>query len=331
MQRTNLTYDKAMQAMDKGPVKVALPEFNGYWYKDPNKNKIMVFDGKGVVHDSPFHEKYRTRDNWSITEELTVAEIARVAHEANRAYAAALLDFSQKSWDEADQWQRDSAIAGVKFRIDNPQAPVSAQHESWMKDKEAAGWVRGDVKDGEKKTHPQLVPYDQLSVEQKRKDVLFASIVMALSAPMAAFERNTELFGEQEEEETKVKGKGATGPSKGTTSKTQASATGATGPTAPTGATGTTGGQTGATGSTAPATGPTGPTGSTEETQTGATGNTGATGPAAGKINPEVGPSVMDNNPEAGSAGAPKTTEGEEGTEDATGKKAATKGTTNKK
>jgi len=41
--------------------------------------------------------------------------IAEVCHEVNRAYREALGDTSQVSWLEAPQWQRDSAIAGVKF------------------------------------------------------------------------------------------------------------------------------------------------------------------------------------------------------------------------
>lgn len=42
-------------------------------------------------------------------------QIARVAHEVNRAYCKALGDDSQEVWELAPQWQRDSAIVGVKF------------------------------------------------------------------------------------------------------------------------------------------------------------------------------------------------------------------------
>lgn len=87
---------------------------------------------------------------------------------------------SQKSWDEAEDWQRESAIKGVQFKLDNPEAGNSAQHEAWLKDKEAEGWVYGPVKDPIKKEHPCMVPYDELPEEQKKKDALFSSIVNAL-------------------------------------------------------------------------------------------------------------------------------------------------------
>lgn len=87
---------------------------------------------------------------------------------------------SQKPWDEAEEWQRDSAIKGVQFAIDNPNAPPSAQHEAWMKDKFAAGWKYGLVKNAVTLEHPCLVSYDQLPPEQRVKDHTFRAVVAAL-------------------------------------------------------------------------------------------------------------------------------------------------------
>jgi hypothetical protein len=39
--------------------------------------------------------------------------------------------------------------------------------------KRSEGWEHGETKDVERKTHPCLVPYDELPPEQKRKDELF--------------------------------------------------------------------------------------------------------------------------------------------------------------
>lgn len=112
---------------------------------------------------------------------LTVSDIARVAHEVNRAYCAAMGDLSQPFWHAAPDWQRDSAIAGVKFHLENPNAGPAASHESWLKVKEAEGWKYGPIKDPEKKEHPCYVPYDELPVEQKAKDYLFTAVVHSLS------------------------------------------------------------------------------------------------------------------------------------------------------
>lgn len=110
---------------------------------------------------------------------MNIEQIAEVCHETNRAYCDTIFDRSQKSWADAAEWQRQSAIKGVQFALDNPDAPASSQHEAWLADKERDGWKFGDVKDAEKKEHPCMVPYDQLPIEQRIKDHLFKAVVRA--------------------------------------------------------------------------------------------------------------------------------------------------------
>lgn len=111
---------------------------------------------------------------------MTNQQIAQVCHEANRAYCEVIGDTTQKPWNDAEQWQRDSAVSGVAFSLDNPNAPASAQHDSWLADKKATGWKYGPVKDAAKKEHPCITPYDQLPKEQRVKDALFQAIVRSL-------------------------------------------------------------------------------------------------------------------------------------------------------
>ncbi|MDE2104906.1 MAG: hypothetical protein KGL39_47150 [Patescibacteria group bacterium] len=108
-------------------------------------------------------------------------QIAQVCHEANREYCRLIGDYSQEHWDRAEQWQRDSAVRGVEYALSNPEASASAQHEAWLADKLRDGWKYGSVKDPEKKEHPCCVPYDELPVEQRRKDSLFKAVVKSLS------------------------------------------------------------------------------------------------------------------------------------------------------
>ena len=107
-------------------------------------------------------------------------EIARVAHEINRAYCASLGDTSQPSWDDAPEWQKGSALAGVDMHLANPDATPENSHESWLAQKTAEGWKYGPVKDAQKKEHPCFLPYAELPPEQKAKDHLFRAVVHAL-------------------------------------------------------------------------------------------------------------------------------------------------------
>lgn len=111
---------------------------------------------------------------------ITVEFAARLTHEVNRAYCQSIGDNSQPTWENAPQWQRDSAIAGVNFRIANPLATPADMHASWLKQKEADGWKYGPIKNPETKEHPCFVPYDELPADQKSKDYLFGAVVETL-------------------------------------------------------------------------------------------------------------------------------------------------------
>jgi len=110
----------------------------------------------------------------------TLENIAKVCHEANRAYCLSLGDDSQLSWEEAPDWQKQSAYNGVVFHYNNHNAGPEASHNSWYQEKELDGWLYGEVKDVENKKHPCMVPYDELPVEQKAKDYIFCAIVKSM-------------------------------------------------------------------------------------------------------------------------------------------------------
>ncbi len=107
-------------------------------------------------------------------------ETARVAHEVNRIYCESLGDTSQPKWEDAPEWQRNSAIDGVEFLTNYEEALPSASHENWMRDKIKAGWIKGNIKDPEKKIHPCLVPFDDLPVAQQLKDRFFHAVVRSM-------------------------------------------------------------------------------------------------------------------------------------------------------
>lgn len=115
---------------------------------------------------------------------MTEIDIAKVCHETNKAYCEVIGDFTQKPWEQAEHWQRLSCIAGVRWRLQNLKAKVSLQHDIWVANKVADGWRHGTVKSLEYKTHPCICTYQDLPPMQKIKDVLFVSIVLALSVQL---------------------------------------------------------------------------------------------------------------------------------------------------
>ena len=111
---------------------------------------------------------------------MNLNQIAKVCHQANKAFCDVHDDKSQVEWEKCPDCQYNSAINGVKFRIENPDCGHDAMHNNWMAEKIADGWVYGPNKDAIKQTHPCIVPFDQLPEFQQKKDKLFSAIVDAL-------------------------------------------------------------------------------------------------------------------------------------------------------
>ena len=62
---------------------------------------------------------------------------------------------------------------------DNPddrfESPEVA-HASWVKAYADNGWVYGEVRDDVKRTHPDMVPFDELEQREQDKDAVFLAV-----------------------------------------------------------------------------------------------------------------------------------------------------------
>lgn len=114
-------------------------------------------------------------------EERDIREnIARVCHEANRAWCQSIGDDSQPTWEDAPDWQKESSLDGVKFLCVTPEASYESCHERWVDRKVADGWAYGLEKNTELRIHPCLCVFSQLPPEQQMKDRIFHGIVRAM-------------------------------------------------------------------------------------------------------------------------------------------------------
>lgn len=111
---------------------------------------------------------------------LTIEQIAKVVHELNRAYCAVLGDDSQPMWEIAPEWQRKSAIDGVRAIVIGVVSSPEDSHKNWLALKLSEGWTYGELKDPVAKTHPCMKDFYDLPLEQQTKDRLFYETVHLL-------------------------------------------------------------------------------------------------------------------------------------------------------
>jgi hypothetical protein len=106
-----------------------------------------------------------------------IENAARICHEANRVICAINGDLSQPTWEDAPDWQKESAREGVRFHLQKRHADGRDSHDKWMETKLLSGWRYGPTKDAAAKTHPCLLPYHALPDREKVKDDVFRAIV----------------------------------------------------------------------------------------------------------------------------------------------------------
>jgi hypothetical protein len=94
--------------------------------------------------------------------------IANIRHIGWVAYQIAA---GQPYNEQINQDQYESLVDGIKFALENPNITPEENHNNWMEMKIKQGWIYGNVKDFEKKTHPDLVSFDELPDIEKRKDI----------------------------------------------------------------------------------------------------------------------------------------------------------------
>jgi len=94
---------------------------------------------------------------------------ARIHHIAWIAYQIAV---EQDYNEQPNKDQLDSLIDAQRRFNENPNITAEQNHNNWMQFKASQGWKYGPVKDFDKKEHPDMVPFDQLPVVEKRKDIM---------------------------------------------------------------------------------------------------------------------------------------------------------------
>lgn len=117
--------------------------------------------------------------------QFSVADTTRIVHEAMRVVQQILGDPNPAPpFDEASPEMIASAMDGVKGVMMEQDLTAEELHQRWVDYKRAEGWTYGPVKDEAGKRHPSMAPWNQLPDSERRKDVLFMAMVVALTAPL---------------------------------------------------------------------------------------------------------------------------------------------------
>lgn len=112
---------------------------------------------------------------------LKAIAIAKIYHQMRKALCETYADYTQKDWEQCEQWERDVEIEYVENWKRCPDHTLAVfHHEHFIKSMSLKGWSYGKAPNGESKKHPLLAQYSDLSYFRKIFDEIFRIIESTL-------------------------------------------------------------------------------------------------------------------------------------------------------
>lgn len=121
------------------------------------------------------------RDRSFVIDEGMKTTIAGVCYGAFRNWTFIIERRRLPDWHDADFIARNDFIRGVFYIISNAEKDIYTTpemlHIEWIEHKTSMGWKHGDTKCLINRTHPLMLPWEQLNNRQRLPSSLFVSIV----------------------------------------------------------------------------------------------------------------------------------------------------------
>ena len=100
-----------------------------------------------------------------------IYEAARLAAYATKA------PIIPEPWELREQAFRQQFLAVIDKQCGpNRNSDPESLHDEWVKAYEKMGWIYGEKRDTEAKTHPDMVPYGELGTLERDKDAVFVAL-----------------------------------------------------------------------------------------------------------------------------------------------------------
>ncbi|MBL0126073.1 MAG: hypothetical protein IPP83_01170 [Flavobacteriales bacterium] len=145
-------------------------------YVDPHQFTTLMetYDAFDDVYDElaeMIHERWRTQQDPADTKSANVPwDVLPEEYRASNRHQA--MDMIRKLEIMGYGYEKLDGPAGtpIAFTPDEVEAMARLEHDRWMKEKLAAGWVYGPERDNDLRIHTMLRPYDALSEPEKEMD-----------------------------------------------------------------------------------------------------------------------------------------------------------------
>jgi len=80
-------------------------------------------------------------------------------------------------WEEREEAFQNQFISTIeRICAHGYETTPEAEHESWVRAYEQMGWTYGPIRSRDLKTHPDMVPFDDLPEAERINDAIFLAL-----------------------------------------------------------------------------------------------------------------------------------------------------------
>jgi len=150
----------------------------------PQQDSIFLTPADVVLHNIPVEDETQIAGVY-VYPLFGLEDIARLVVNTNADYSLALGEQAVTYWDATSPEVRASIIRGIISALRYDPTPAQ-NHQNFIDDRTKEGWTYGPEKNAEAKTHPDMIPFEQLPADQKAKNFIFLSLVKSLKSKLPA-------------------------------------------------------------------------------------------------------------------------------------------------
>jgi len=111
---------------------------------------------------------------------LSVAQTARAFHQTLQSLRGSWGTGELDDWEDTSEHNREMGCKFIREVMKNPQITAEAHHDKWVAEMAMRGYRNGDVRDHNAKTHPFMVPWEDLEHEDRVEAMLMVNMAKIL-------------------------------------------------------------------------------------------------------------------------------------------------------
>jgi hypothetical protein len=118
------------------------------------------------------------------TRDVSAGQGVEIVYDLLRSFNRTFHNQVLPTFAEAEEWEQAAASSSFVYVRDHPDLSPPEIHAEWLGTMRDQGWEHVEEMDAEKRTHPHMVPWDELPPWARRMLYITVTVIHILAFPI---------------------------------------------------------------------------------------------------------------------------------------------------